>query len=285
MTTQNFQEEDISIKEQFLKLVTLINNYLKTVVISLFFGFALGLTLFLIKKPIYFSSMIISTGIIDLPSGRNLILTLQNLIDEKNFSEISKKLSLEESSVKKLKRIKLENIFEVYNETETKTVKISVEVTDIKILPNLQKGILKYLENNPYVKKRIDIKIKSYNAKIFFLQNELDQIEKLKNDIVKGQIFDEKFGNVMLLNPFTIYKELVDLFDQKLQSERDLLLVQNFQIIEGFTPFQKPVSPKLGPNILFGVTIGLTICITIIVFDKINKLIKNSKTGKSSFVK
>lgn len=278
MTVQSFQEDDVNIKELLIKFIKLVNHYSKTILFSLLIGLALGLTFFFVKSPIYSSNMVISTGIVDLPSSTNLILTIQDLIGEKNFPEISRKLFLDDVSAKKLKKISLENIFEVYNEIEIRTVKISVEVSDTAILPDLQMGILKYLEENPYVKKRVSIKVENFNAKISFLQNELDQIAKLKNDILEGQVFGDQPSNVMLFNPFTVYEELVELFDQKLQSERDLQLAENFQVIQGFTPFLKPVSPKLGLSILFGFLAGLAVCIGIITVDNVRKLARISNT-------
>ena len=105
----------------------------------------------------------------------------------------------------------------------------------------------------------------------------MDQIDSLKIRIENRGLIKDKSNNLVLFDPVSVYQELVILFERKLELEKDLELADSFQVLEGFTPFQKPVSPQLAVYLLTGFIIGTFIVAVVIIFLELKSFARKNE--------
>ena len=88
---------------------------------------------------------------------------------------------------------------------------------------------------------------------------------------------------MVLMDPTTINSELIELNIQKMNFMNSLEIANSVQLVEGFTIFEKPTSPKLSISLVVGSSFGLFCVFLVIGFKSIRKVIRLSeeKLGKS----
>ena len=264
-------EHEIDLSFIILKGLTLLKKYLFLIIISVLLCAGISLARFYTKVPVYQSSMLISTGIVKSPIAASLLEEVQELIGEQNVSEISKRLDLGKAA-NKIKKIEVEKVEGKADNGQVDIVKIIVKTTETKILSALEKSLVQYLESNPYVQKRVSFKKEQIKNEIVFLNQELDDVSALKSNIFKNS----SEGNISKssFDLEDIYRQSKELFERKLQLTHDLKTIENFQVIQGFTAFQKPVSPKLSLSLAGGVLAGLILAFLFIFLKEFGKHLK-----------
>ena len=262
---------EIDLRLLLLQSLKFIERNLKVIVILISMGILFGFFRFKFAKPVYQSNMILETGILDIPTSSNLILVLNDLVEGGGHEELSIKLGLSIEELSKVIKIEATDILE--NEVENARIfKVEVEVLNNDILNVLQTAILEYLEKNPYVKKRVALETEAINKQIEYLNKEMEKLNSLKGKVSKGYIFDnDNRGDVVLFDPVNIYREGIALFNREIELRQKLQIIDNFQIIQGFTPFNKPVRPKLSFNLFEGFSIGFFLSFLVILFKEIRK--------------
>ena len=270
----SFQEEEIDLGILFLRIFELLKRNLIIIIIFSCVGPIVGYLHFKLKTPVFKSSMILENQMLNLPSSSGLVILLDELIRDSNYQQVSKNLNISVEQSMHLKRIVVENIYDEEIEDEIKTFKISIDVTDTQIIDDLQNGLIDYLESNPFVKKRIELKKETINAQISFIKNEMKEIEKYKSEILRGELLKDKSNNLLVFDPMSVYQQAIDLFNRELGLKKDLQLVENFHVIQDFTTFQKPNYPKLTSSLLTGLLGGLTLSFFVILIIEFGRHIR-----------
>ncbi len=268
---RDFRGDEIEISKLILKTITLIKQNFVSLVLFLVGGVVAGLLFYTTKTPVYESSMLVSTGIVKTSIATSLVENFQDLIKEQNTKVISEKLNLGQAA-STLKMIEAEEVEGKVDGGKTDIIKVIVRTTETSILPNLEHALIHSLEQNPYVQKRVALKKDNVEKEIAFLTKELNEISKLKTNIARigentgigGTSFDLE----------DIYRQSMELFERKSQLTHELKTIENFQVIQGFTAFQKPISPKLSLSLAGGVVAGLILALLFIFFKELGKHLK-----------
>ncbi len=261
--------DEIDLGELLLKLFKIIDKNKLTLIIFTALGMAGGITRYYLKVPVYESSMMLRSDILTEAYSETLTDNLKRLIEERNDTLLSEKLSITAEQAFHLVDIKVESVEEA--NTPVGAVKniiflISVEITDNGILENLQAGIVNFLENNEFVKKRIDLRRKRFEALVSQVNKEIKEIDSLKKRMNKGMIYNQQGGNLVVLDPSNVYEKALNLFKEELTYQENLELIDSIQLIEGFTAFNNPIAPRLsisgGGGLLVGLFLALMIMLT-----------------------
>ena len=83
-----------------------------------------------------------------------------------------------------------------------------------KYLPDLQKGLISYLENNEFVKTRVNQKKDYLKQTISKLEQEIKDLEILKSDVYSVNFFKKANGNAEF-DPTTINSKIIELTKRK----------------------------------------------------------------------
>ncbi len=261
-------EDEIDLKIVFIDSIKLIKKRIIILIIFSALGLIGGYFSYLYKTKIFHSSMTISSTILTAVNTTHIIESLQLLIDEGNYDMLSKKLNIPIAQISQVKQVSV-NFEKDINATEQFNIfDIEVFVTNNNILDTLQYSIIHFLEINEFVRRRVELKKTSLQQLITKIQNEITEIESLKEHVTSVSP-GEKI-NVVVMNPVEIFLEGVNLYQKQLELQTELSLAENFQIIDGFTAYSNPASPKISRifyGLLIGIFVGLIVVLIIELFS------------------
>ena len=236
-----------------------------------------------LKRPKYQSSMVIESRILNYSNAQNLIQTLNKLIQDGNHEMLASKLGLELKPAAILAGIEAQDIGEIIGpeeERKSSTLKIDVKVYDNAILPGLENALINYLENNPYVKKRVEIEKENLAALSTRISHEIEQLKQLKRTLNQEIVTKGSSNNITVIDPANVYKELILLYETELDTRAQLELIDNIQVIEGFTPFKGQAGPTPVISGLIGLGIALLTSILVLIILELRRYMRGIKQNK-----
>lgn len=267
--------DEIDLVELLVKVVLLIKRNLLQIILFFVVGTGLGYAYASLAPKVYESKMLVSSEILTESYSEKLFETLQNLIKERNYSSIAPIIGLSEAEAAQLSKVTIESALKDKPQKEDEKIffLITVELTDQRILPKLQAGIINYFQSNDFVKLRVDAKRKMHSEVISKIDEEIKSLEKFKTEIGDGSFFSKTKGDIMF-DPTTVNSKIVGLTQEKETLEEKLTLISSVEVVEGFTQFNKPIWPKKSVSLAAGATLGLFLVGIMIAFKSIRKLVR-----------
>ena len=253
--------DEIDLGELLLKLFKIINRNKFALLTLTVLGAAAGIIFYKVKAPVFESSMMLRSDILTEAYSETLTDNLKRLIEERNDTLLAEKLNISVEQASHLKDIKVESVEEA---TGNIIFLISVEITNNEILDNLQAGIVSFLENNEFVKKRIDLKRKRLESLVNQVNKEIKEIDSLKRKVNEGVIYNARGGSLVLLDPSNIYSKALQLYKEELAYQESLELINSIQLIEGFTAFSRPIAPRFSLSVGGGLLGGFFLALAFI---------------------
>lgn len=241
--------DSIDLSVAFVRLIKVLRNNLLTIIIVVALSLALGVGYYWLVPRTYESKMIIQSDILSESYALKMAENLETHIKDKDYDFLSSKLNLtvdEASHLKEFKTVSaLTPMSQQMPEKEKIVVVISVRIQDNAILPKIQAGIIDYFSNNQYVKKRVEEKRKKFEGLIASIEYQIKMIDTLKTKIIDGKFAGAKIGGVAIMDVAGLYGVTANLYEKKYDFMLELATVESVQVIEDFTPYGKPVWPKL----------------------------------------
>lgn len=277
IATMHNASDEIDLLELVSKMFNSIKKNLALLTVSFIVGSGIGLGFYSLVPNVYESEMIITSDILTESYSKSVFANIQKLIKEDNITSLSSLLRITESQAAAIDYIELKGTIEEADalQEQNKTyINIIVTSSDNTIWPNLQAGIAAFIENNAFVKIRVQQKKKYLTSLITKLDHELKDLEIMKAKIMEGQLSSNGKDGMLLLDPTTINTKIIELSKEKLKAQDSLELSDSVQVVEGFTSFQKPKSPKLHPALLGGAAFALFIAFAFIGIRSIEKHLK-----------
>jgi hypothetical protein len=272
--------DEIDLLELLAKFVITIQSNFKLIVGAFVVGSLLGLAYNQFVPKTYESRMLVSSEILTESLSKTLAVDLFQLIKENNVTTLSSKLSISPEVASKISKIEISNANEKSDgikEEEKINLTVTCQTSDNTIWPDLQTGIVNYFENNDYVKIRVEQK-RNYSTEIIKkIDKELIDLNELKSRIANGQTATSGKENLVLFDPTTVNTKIIEMSKERIKLQDDLETVNSVQVVEGFTVFQKPVSPKLSISLAAGSSFGIFIVALIIAFKSLRKIVSLSE--------
>lgn len=219
-------------------------------------------------------------GINDSTASNLIMFTSKPFIEEKEIIDLqvlkeqlkNSKLELENPKVidEVIKRLEIEN---------QHAFEITVRVYNPQEFLLLEKALVSYFKSTGYVNKRLEISRKN----LISLRNKLDRegakLDSLKMalyDRIKNSSNDKRDGsnNVIfgqpLTNPMEIFNLDLNLYNQKLNVEREMFNESDFEVVDGFTQMNVAASAPTSSIIRDSLLLGLVVGYLILAARKIN---------------
>ncbi len=272
--------DEIDLAELLAKIVIGVKNNIKIILGAFILGTIIGLAYYQLVPKIYESRMLISSEILTESYSKNMVSDLNKLIDEKNPGAISSKLQLSENQSNALEEIEIKSSIEkseFIKEQEKNFLTIICQSEDNTIWPDLQQGLINYLESNEFVKTRVEQRKKYITQIIEKIDKELIDLNVLKERIANGQITQSGKDNLVLFDPTTVNSKILELNKEKINLQNSLETVNSIQLVEGFTVFKKQVSPRLSISLAAGASFGLFLVILLLVIKSLQKIVTLSE--------
>jgi len=279
-TKQPLNSDEIDVLELLARMVIGIKTNFKLIVGAFLIGSLFGLAYYQFIPKAYESRMLISSEILTESYSKTIAEDLNKLIKERNIESLSSKLNLSPTEALFISRLEVKNAIEKADgrkEEEKNYLTITCRASDNSIWPKLQSGLINFFETNEYVRIRVDQKKKYNTLVIEKIDKELLDLNELKTRIANGQITQSSPDNLIFFDPTTVNTKILDLNKEKINLQNELETVNSVQLVEGFTVFEKPVSPKLSISLSAGASFGLFIVAIIIVFKSLRQIISLSE--------
>jgi LPS O-antigen subunit length determinant protein (WzzB/FepE family) len=271
--------DEIDLQELAIRILRYFRKHFWFIFLSSALGSIAGLVGYNLLPPAYESEMIVMSDILTESYSNRLTESLDRLIREENDSILSVRLGLRIEEAKQIKAIEIESIKQKVtsdSELEPSTFVITVATGRKELFPRLEEGIVNYLRNNEYVKTRVSQRERTYQQMIETLDQEIQSLDSLKTRLFQGKPIYAKSSEMMLVDPTNIYSKIIELHKQRIDNKNSLELYNSIQLIEGFTPFRKPASPKLSISLMTGFALGFFGALGILTFSKLWKMSKSA---------
>jgi hypothetical protein len=280
-----------SIKHFFVGIGTLLNNLFllckkrKTLIGSFcILGIALGLLLYFQSKPVYIASTTLSSATLRNDFCADLVQDLQSIVRDNTPERLAEKLKINVSSARQIKKIEFSNydekLQERFKDKDTVVLglpfKINVSAYSNTVFDTIQTAIVQYLENNEYALKRKEIRKIEIQLMRNKLSREIHDLDSIKNIVTNNMLprgVNSGFVFGQPIDPVNIYREGIKLFRDDLDLNKELILIDNIEVISGFSPRDKPDFPVRWKTTFAGAVIGLLFGIFIAIILERKKAI------------
>lgn len=197
------------------------------------------------------------------------------LISNEEYLLLSKKININVSDVKKIKKITLDYPKDEASLKEHFGIKIKVKVYDSKMLPKLEKAISYYANNIPYVKQRFLNKRLGIEKNISSVKNEIKSLEILRDNINVSFKSNSANKDIFLSDVSVASSKIIELSRVLTEMELQLNSLNDFQIVKGFGD-SKVYS---GPNLLVNSLVIMSLFVFVLNFIGLffGKYIKSNK--------
>lgn len=273
------QQDEIDLMNLLLKGINIIRANFWLIISFFLLGTVLGVAYYSTATKVFESKIVLSSDILIKSFTEKLFDNTKLHLRERNKKIIAAQFNISEKTAGDIALIKIESVGESTDPKEQERFIITAEVYNPEILPDLQQGLIYFLENNEFVKIRVEQKKHYLQQTISKIEQEIKDLEDFKIKIYKGDFFQNLDGNLMF-DPTTVNSKILELTKEKLTLQNDLEIVNSVQVIEGFNKFERPTKPKLSLSVASGALIGLLFVGFIIGFKSIRKLLRMADAVK-----
>lgn len=254
--------DEIDLSLLALRIVRALQRNFKLFVGIVLLGTLLGVLYYRSVTPVYNTSMVATSRVLTFNQMENLIKVLNNLAAEGNYTLLAKKMNVSlpvAKSISQVKTVVVEEEVKHITDTDDKTLafrrnlalannvsEIVLSTTNNQQLDSIQAGLLFYLESNPFVEKRKTIQKQNLERMQSQLLQEVIKLDSLRLSVNK--LISQASANnstTIITEPSSINTDLVELYEKEMDVRTELALIDNVQVIQGFTPFERPSGPGL----------------------------------------
>lgn len=254
-------DKKIAVRDDEIDLIAVIERcllffkkYKWIYLVAIILGIATGILFYKAIPKSYKSRMVVHSFMLANQEEIQLISNWDKLLTRKGYSELAGIFNCSESLLKKVKKIKGDEILQVFSAVNPNGFTVDVIVTDNDVLDSLEKGIVHGFENSDYVADRLAIKKENLRELITTTETEiqkLDSNKKLMSDILKGQ---ERAPASMIVDISNLNRQLIEMNEKLLSFKENLKFTNAVQVLQGFSRIEQPAGPKLIPWLVIGLT-------------------------------
>ena len=246
-----------------------IKRQWKFIFLFLFVGVALGFVYDLVKTPYYESTSTATSGlsffegiidpseldypIIDQKIAIDMVNSLGEIVKNKEYEILSKKLSVSLEVANTIKFIEAEQLYELDLENRRQKLsqfKILIRVTDNHTIRELNQAFISYFNKNGYSNKNFLLFQKQSPELISYLENEIADLKSYRFDMKNKS--EVELSTISIANDKSeiLQNQIIQLYQKKQSLERDLELLKPFSFVSNF-----PVYKKTKSRIIFRVSV------------------------------
>jgi hypothetical protein len=269
-----------------------IKRQWKFVFIFLCIGAFLGFVYDVIKTPYYESSSTATSGlsffegiidpseldypIIDQKIAIDMVNSLGEIVKNKEYEILSKKLDISLESANTIKFIEAEQLYELDLENRRQKLsqfKILIRVTSNETIRELNNAFITYFNKNGYSNKNFLLFQKQSPELITYLENEILDLKSYRSDMKNKS--EVELSSISIANDKSeiLQNQIIQLYQKKQTLERDLELLKPFSFVSNF-----PVYKKTKSRIIFRISIlagaFFFLGLFIALFRDINNVLK-----------
>ena len=268
-----------------------------------------------VRKNYYESKMILSSDYLNKRLAENIIDKLNALASENNKHGLAVTLGIDDSVANKINSfditefmaetdiVELEVLKEQLRTAATAANKnvidqvierieienrhafeITVRTSHPSVVSTLEKAIVGYFRNNPYISKRVEINERNLTDLKNKLSRDIGKLDSIKLGIYesyKQMATQSKGSNNVILgekvvaDPVEMFTQSIEIYDIYEDVNRDLFTRRDFEVIDGFTQFSEPANTSKSKVVLVSMLIGIGVAYLLVALSRFNRYLAN----------
>lgn len=218
----------------------------------------LGTGLWFVKPKSYKAIMTVSYALYEKKIYGDMLSKLNDLIKANSHETLGRMLDVEPEKLEHLQEISTYNI---ENEPLVEDLSIEkvpfyveVEVANTAILPALEKGLVHYMNNTPYITERLALQAEQNKAELEFYEERLEIIDSLLKHSSSPEDGMKKETSNAQLDLITESKEI---YKRIIQLRGTSVYNRNIEVLDGFVAGDKPSGKSWKVWLVIGAAIGV----------------------------
>lgn len=271
-------QDEIDLLDLGIKVVGFFRKIFWQLVIAAALGAGLGFGFFSLVPKQYESKMLVQSNKLTFSLGKSLVDDLNQLAGEKSWDTLGVKLGLSSTYARKIISIQLKSPIEraeQMKEVEKNSFEILLRTDDLKSFVVIQKGIERYLRDNPFSLHFEKMKKEYYEAVITQYDEQISRMKKQQEQFEAGKLYSRGKEPNYYFDPSVFSSRILNCELDKLKYQDSIKLIKRLTVINGFVPFQKPVFPKLRQSVVVGAAVGVVVVLAIALLRRLNKALKS----------
>jgi hypothetical protein len=244
-------EKETSILEVVISFIRFVISFKKHLMLGSTLGIAVGLSIFMFGSKSYESRLTAYSVNLTAEEITDLINELALAVKERDYSLIQKMTGIPLTSTKKILSVRCSPQLDVESdnfEVKEKPHEVFVVTaicSDKDFLDSLQIGIVNYINNNTFVRQRIETAKTETKQNIVEIDKEVADLRKLKENLNNLVYTTGRGSNLFLSDLSVTSSKIVDLTEKRNLMSRELELMKEINVIKDFVKFTKQSSPRL----------------------------------------
>ena len=270
----NPPEDDIDLLLLIEKGILFFRKYKWIYITAIALGIVSGFFVYKKLAKIYTSEMVVHSFLLTNQEQIQITENWSHLLGNDEFAEMARIFNCDETILRRVKKLKAEEIQKVFSTANPHGFTITVNVTDNNILDELQKGIVYGFENNEYARDKLNTKRDRLKILIGETETEikrLDSTKRIMENIIAGKA---QSGSPIIIDGSSINRQLVEMNEKLLSYQEELKYTSAVQVLQSFSKFKKPTGPKLIPWLVIGIVAFLALAFVYTLYDSIKEKIR-----------
>jgi len=271
-------EDEIDLITVLERSIHFFKKYLWIYVAAIALGIATGIFFYSTIPKTYKSRMVVHSFMLANQEEIQLVSNWNKLLNKKGYAQLAVLFNCRKDMLRKVKKIKGDEILQVFSSINPNGFTIDAIVTDFNILDSLETAIVHGFENSNYVAARLAVKRENLRTLISTTESEiqkLDSNKRLMTEILKGR---EKAPASLIIDISNLNRQLIEINEKLLAYKENLKFTNAVQVLQGFSRLEKPNGPKLIPWLVIGLTGFLGIVFLTTFFHSLLEKIRKRKT-------
>jgi hypothetical protein len=256
---QENRTDDLDMVPVMLKAIVFFRRFGKKIIVAGLVGMIVGGFLYYLMPRDYKATMVLQSPVLSNAQGLRVINGWGALLSKSSRAVAAQLFKMREDQVSELHDITAEII---PGSEEVGGMTVEVAISDTTILPALQQGMAYALENNPYIKQRIEVRRQNLQDVLSQAQQELRKLDSIK-PYLQGFAGGEKDANgKLILDVSNVSNQRMNCEDRITNALERLHFLRAVYVLQGFIRSKAskivpaPVLPLLGFLIGFLISYG-----------------------------
>lgn len=229
-------------------------------------GLLLGFVLYKTAPKQYASTLLLHSFTLANAEQINIIQNWNQLLKEKEYSLLAKRLNCSPEMLKQVTKLEAEELQKLYTPNNPNGFSVTVMVKDNAVLDSLQHSITWGLENNDYIREKLNARKLNLQQLISKVQVEIARLDSSKKNIESNLAGTSQRGGSLIVDISKINSGVIELNEKLLDYQDQLKFVCAVQVLHSFEKFSKPASPKLLKYVVLGCIAGFALGYFLSVF-------------------
>ncbi len=251
--------DDLDMTPMMLKAIVFFRRFGKRIVLATVVGMLIGCLLYYLLPRGYKAKIVLQSPVLSNAQGLRVINGWADLLSKPNRKLAAQLFNMTEDQIRQVHDFDAEFI---PGSEETGGMTVEVAVADTTLLPALQRGMASALENNPYVRQRLEVRKQNLEDVLSQAQLELRKLDSIQSFLPASPANAKDASGKVILDLSQVSNARMVAEDRLTNARERLQFLQPIYVLEGFilTKSAKlvpaPVLPLLGLILGFLISYG-----------------------------